>query len=90
MHTKNIRIQRPITSISKSHLSDPAYRRQQINTWIGEMNKWCYDGLSFDVEVPMFANDTKDYYALLVEETRKALDDLNEHLAILGCHFIPV
>merc|ERR1711935_1270632 len=75
LHTKNIRIQRPITQIAKDHLSDPVYRRQQINNW-------CYDGLSFDVEVAMFANETKDDYALLVEETREALDKLEQHLEL--------
>ena len=80
LHTKNIRVQRPITSLLTDHLHDPAYRQQVINGWLEDLTSYCYDGLSFDVEGPMFTNQTKDNYALLVEETKVAIRKLDPHL----------
>ena len=82
LHTKNIRIHFPITKLVTDALYDPLYRYQLITTWIEMVNDYCYDGISFDVELPMYANSTKDSYALLVEETRHALDKIDENLEI--------
>ena len=80
LHKKNIRVHSPITNLVTDALHDPLYRYELISKWMGHVNDYCYDGISFDVELPMYSNSTKDSYALLVEETRQALDKIDENL----------
>ena len=58
-----------VTSLKLEWIHDPAYRQRLIQDWKQYQIENCYDGISFDVEAPMFTYELKDSYAKLIEET---------------------
>ena len=58
-----------VTDLKLGLIHDATYRQRLIKAWKQNQVRNCLDGISFDVEAPMFTYELKDSYAKLIEET---------------------
>jgi len=82
LHQKGIRVQMPLgnPSLDVKQLQNEAYRAKKIQQWIDTVKLYCYDGISFDVESPMYSNETRNAYVELVKEGRSALKEIDSSM----------